>query len=348
MVGVDKQTKGGMWTVVENYLHAEDFLQQVELDYVPTSTTGSIAKRLRFTAAALVRIIANFLRWKYDIVHVHMSERGSVYRKNIVISLAKLCSAKVIIHMHGVEFETWYRGLDEAKQQGVRRILDKGDKILILGSYWLDFVQGLVEAPDRVTVLHNAVYVPEKNYYDLNSRQMLFLGVVGQRKGVFDLLEAVKRIDAELPADVKLMIYGPENNCSIREKINAMELSHRVEYGGWLSAGQKAEVFSQTAVNILPSYNEGLPMTILETMAYGIPNISTSVAAIPEAVNETNGAVICAGDVEELGRQILGIMKDTAARAEKSSHAYKMAKDVFSVRYHVQQLLEVYRELKHS
>ena len=345
MVGVDKQTKGGMWTVAENYLQTPVFVQETGLDYVSTSITGSIPRRLWFTAKAFVKILAKLLKNKYDILHVHMAERGSVYRKNMVIAMAKCFGCKVVIHMHGAEFETWYSSLNEKKKQGVRKILNKADKVLILGQYWMDFVSGLVEEKSRVCVLHNAVPVPMENSYNPHSKHMLFLGVVGKRKGVFDLLEAVKTVDTQLPKDSKLMIYGPESDGPIDPVIRQMGLENRVRYCGWLSGEKKPEVFAQTAVNILPSYNEGLPMTILETMAYGIPNISTNVAAIPEAVQEENGMVICPGDVQQLSRAILEFMKDDNSRKQKSAAAYEKAKAEFSMESHLGKLMQIYREL---
>jgi len=345
MVGVDKQTKGGMWTVAENYLRTESFVKESGLEYVPTSITGSIPKKMLFTAKALVSIFAKLLTNQYDILHVHMAEHGSVYRKNLVITLAKLFGCKVIIHMHGAEFETWYQTLSEKKKRGVRRILCKADRVLILGEYWREFVCALVEDGSRVCVLHNAVSVPAKNPYNPNAQNLLFLGVVGKRKGIGDLLEAVKQIDNQLPKECKLMLYGPESDGPIAPVVGELGLSHRVKHSAWLSGEDKAKVFAETAVNILPSYNEGLPMSILETMASGIPNITTTVAAIPEVVNEQNGALICPSDVTQLAQEILNLMSDPVARVQKSGAAYEKVKAEFSISRHTGRLLDIYREL---
>lgn len=345
MVGVDKQTKGGMWTVAENYIHSKSFVAETNLQYVATSITGSVPKRLLFTAKALLQIGWKLIRNRFDIAHIHMAERGSVYRKNLVICMAKLFGCKIIIHMHGAEFETWYRSLDEKKQQGVRKILSKADRILILGEYWREFVCSLVSNQGDVRVLHNAVQVPDENPYDPEARNILFLGVVGKRKGVADLLEAMKRIDDKLLKTDHLMVYGPENDIAIEDAITEAGLTSRVEYKGWLTAENKTAVFCKTALNVLPSYNEGLPMTILETMAYGIPNISTNVAAIPEAVTAENGAVICPGDVDRLASEILTLMQDPESRIQKSQIAYKNAKEAFSIDKHIERLLKLYREL---
>ena len=346
MVGVDQQTKGGMWTVAENYLRDETFCTEANLKYVPTSITGSIPKRLLFTAKGLADVFCSLLFGRYDIVHVHMAERGSVYRKNIVICLARLFGAKVVIHMHGAEFEVWYRALTDQKQAHVRKILNRGDRILILGEYWKSFVCSLMNDPQKVQVLYNAVPVPDSNQYNIDSSNILFLGVVCQRKGIQDLLKAVQLADNHLTSEVKLLVYGPDpGELPIEQMIQEMGLANRVEYKGWLSAENRQQVFAHTALNILPSYNEGLPMTILETMAYGIPNITTGVAAIPEAVNEDNGAVIEPGNVQSLANCIVRLMNHLDERNEKSGQAYNTAKKEFSIDRHFANVLAIYREL---
>lgn len=345
MVGVDEQTKGGMWTVVENYLRSESFTSSVNLKYIPTSITGTIPNRLLFTGKALLLIIKELLSCKYDIVHVHMAERGSVYRKNLVMCIAKLFHCKIVLHMHGAEFEPWYNTLSEAKKIYIRRILNKADKLIILGKYWEEFIGSLVESEEKICTVHNAVSVPNENRYNMAAKNLLFLGVVGKRKGIYDLLQAMKQIDTQLSEDVKLIIYGPDSEGRIHDTIEQMRLSERVFYKGWLNTEERNQVFAEVALNILPSYNEGLPMTILECMSYGIPNISTNVAAIPEAVNNKNGILIAPGDIEQLGKTINFLMSNDVERSIKSAAAYSCAKDSFSVSVHFERIMNIYREL---
>ena len=125
-----------------------------------------------------------------------------------------------------------------------------------------------------------------------------------------------------------------------------MNLNHRIAYVGWIDGESKMEFLKNTMINVLPSYNEGLPMTILETMAYGIPNVSTKVAAIPEAVNEENGVLIEAGDVNALADSILTLMSNKELRKEKSMKAYNDALEEFSLENHISHILKIYRRLE--
>lgn len=345
MIGVDKSTGGGMWSVARNYLGNAEFCRAVQLKYIPTSITGAVPSRLFFTAKAFLNIISALIAGKYDIVHVHMAEKGSVFRKGIVILLARLFRCKVLLHMHGATFEDWYSSSPRAVQTVVRRIVNKADRVVILGEYWKPFISSLIYSPDKLSVVYNAVRTPDANPYNPDARCILFLGVAGKRKGIYDLLDAVSMADKYLAEDVRLWICGPDE-CHIEREIEKRSLLHRVEYKGWLSPEHMPECFRNIAVNVLPSYNEGLPMTILETMAWGIPNISTAVAAIPEAVNNENGILTVPGDISGLCRAMIALSSDRNLRLKKSSLAYKTIKDRFSLNTHFAHILELYKELE--
>ena len=345
MVGVDESTKGGMWTVAKNYLDSEQFADSTHLKYISTSITGSITGRVLFTAKALLKIIKELKTGRYDIAHIHMAERGSVYRKNIVVDLARKYGCKVVLHLHGAEFESWYKGSSNRNKSFVRSVLNKADGIIILGNYWKEFIGSLIDDQEKLHVIYNAVRVPDKNPYNSSADCMLFLGVVGQRKGIDDLLQAVKLADSDLYPSVKLLIYGPDDGYGIGTKINEYELEHRAEYCGWLSQENRKDVFDRIALNILPSYNEGLPMTILETMAYGIPNITTNIAAIPEAVDNENGKIIGPGDIKALSSAIVELIADREKLMKKSELSYLTAKTKFSLEEHFNRVINLYNEL---
>lgn len=346
MVGVDESTKGGMWTVVDNYLKNEHYQNDVDLKYIATSITGSIPKRVLFIFVSILKVLFYTLFNKYDILHVHMSEKGSVYRKYIVMKISKIRKAKIIIHMHGAEFEKWYKTLNNKKQNKVRSIINSCDKILILGNYWNKFIGSLMDDKSKVEVLYNAVFVPDEYKYDVNSKNILFLGLVGKRKGIYDLLDAMTKLKSNSQFDGKLLIYGPDDTAEgINNLIQNKKLSNFVEYCGWLKSEDKRELLQKISINVLPSYNEGLPMTILETMAYGIPNISTNVAAIPEAINKDNGIMIEPGNVEELTRAILELNSNDKLRKKLSTASYTKAINEFSIDSHINKLIDIYKKV---
>lgn len=345
MLGVDQSTKGGMWSVVENYLQDESFNRDVKLRYIPTAAAGSRLKKAACFAGGWLKSLWILLTDRPDVVHLHVSERGSVYRKALLTKLAKLFGRKVILHMHGAEFESWYEALDGRGQQRVRACLNNADCILILGEYWRAFISGLVEDASKIRVLYNAVAALPENRYNPEAANLLFLGEVGERKGAYDLLRAIQRVNADLPAETKLLLYGPNPEGDILERILSLGLGERVRYCGWADRKKKEEAFAQTAISVLPSYHEGLPMTILEAMAHGIPCISTPVAAIPEAVDETNGVLVQPGDIPALGDAILGLLRDQEARKAKSTHAHDRIDKLFSMENHRNSLLQIYAEL---
>ena len=346
MVGVDDAGRGGMWTVVENYLQDSDFRKQSGLCYMPTATAGSAYRRITLFIKALFKINKELRRGGYDIVHMHLSERASVYRKDILQRMAKKAGCKTVIHMHGADFEMWYKALNPSRQAYVREVLGRADCVLILGEYWGDFIGSLLKEPGRIRVLHNAVPVPQTNPYSIQARHMVFLGAMIERKGILDLLEAMKRIRDKLPQGTKLILCGDDPDGIAIPAIDRLKIQDLVECKGWINNQQKAEVMAVSAVNVLPSYREGLPMTILETMAKGIPNITTNIAAIPEAVTDgVNGFMLEPGDVEALSESILKLLRDETLRIRMSQAAWEIAYTDFSLKSHTTRILSIYKEL---
>lgn len=109
MIGVDKTSVGGMLTVVENYLNDKEFCNQTNLNYIATVIRSNKIKKITTFIRKIPQIIYIIRKKKIDIVHVHMAERGSVFREGFVILLAKILGCKTLIHMHGATIEEWYK-----------------------------------------------------------------------------------------------------------------------------------------------------------------------------------------------------------------------------------------------
>ena len=312
MIGVDETSVGGMLTVVNNYKHNKKFCDITNLKYIATVIRSNKFVKIKTFIKKIPEIIYTIKKDKIDIVHVHMAERGSVYREGFVILLAKLMGAKTVIHMHGADIEEWYNKQNFTIKKLISFIFCSADRMLVLGYNWLPFMETVMRKnKDKICVLHNAVEVEPYNKANKEATDILFYGMLIQRKGINDLLAAFEMIKDEIPESIHLRLYGDNKEFDAQKKINEFHLNGRVTYEGWMRSEYRTKVFENTLVNILPSYNEGLPMTILESMGYGIPNISTEIAAIPEAIiDDVNGFLIKPGDVSALARKLKNIILD--------------------------------------
>lgn len=346
MVGVDRTSVGGMLTVVENYLNDDKFCDATKLVYIPSVVNSSVVRKILFFIIALVKIIFCILVSRIDLVHIHMAERTSVYREGLIARFAKLLGCKVIIHMHGANIETWYNHKTKRGKKIASYFIDAADKVIVLGYNWVPFMETIVSNKNKVVVVYNSVPAIPYNSYSNKSHDIIFLGMLIQRKGIEDLLLAFANILPKIPENICLKLYGDDKNKNIKELISQNNLEKRAFFCGWLTNDKKSDVFKKTLLNILPSYNEGLPMTILETMSYGIPNISTEIAAIPELIeNGKNGILIEPGNVAALENAMLFLLNDSAKLQEFSENAYHTIKGKFTVEKHLKTIFSLYESL---
>lgn len=339
------KVKGGMVSVVKNYLSYPHLRKNVKIVHVPTHIEANKYIQILYFAISYAHILWLALWRKIDIAHLHVAERGSFYRKAFILQTLKCFKIKVILHHHGAEFELFYNKLSNKKKLYVNKILQEADLNIVLSQSLVRMIKD--KSPKaKVEVLYNAVNVPQTNPYSLKAHNILFLGRLGKRKGTYDLLQAIKQIDQNLSTNVQFYLCGDGEVEEIRDTVNKMGISHRIAHIGWIDGEQKKMFISQSMINVLPSYNEGLPMTILETMAYGIPNISTSIASIPEVLHDAeNGFLIIPGDVNTLCARLLQLSADVDMRKKFSQESYNLIKDSFSLDANIKKLYDIYTKI---
>jgi glycosyltransferase involved in cell wall biosynthesis len=295
-----KDPKGGIGAVIQTYSHYFSPFQFI-----------ATYKNQRFKPMIVPYFIGACLKlgWvlgtnrKIRVVHIHGAAKGSLVRKYFVYAISKrLFGKKVVYHSHGSELKSFYEGAPGLIQRFVRHFLNHTDEVICLSAQWEGFFKQHFRIP-KISILENIVEEPisipvHEGGGPLN---FLFLGAIGNRKGIFDLLAVLSDHKAEFRGKLRLTIGGGGENQRLEDFINQHGLSDLVRFEGWVKGERKQAILAQADVYILPSYNEGLPISILEAMSYHLPIISTPVGGTPEVVREgQNGFLVEPGDQQGL------------------------------------------------
>lgn len=338
------RVKGGMVTVVKNLLSYRGW-NKSHITYIPTHIEHNKLVKATYFAVAYIRILTKLIFGKVDLVYLHVSERGSVYRKASLLKLAKAFGKPVILHHHGADFDPFFRSLSEKDREYVIKFLEAADTNVVLSE--LIQREFLERAPNAsYTVLYNAVPVPETNRYDPDNHLIVTLGRLGERKGSYDLLKALRDLDQELPEEIKVCLCGDGEVEKVQQVIQEYGLQHRIAHVGWVAGSQKMEIVEKAMCHVLPSYREGLPMAILETMSLGIPNISTKIASIPEVIDSgVQGILIEPGDVEALKDALRQLCCERDTRQRMSEESYRQIRQNFSVDAAGQKMEKIYETI---
>jgi glycosyltransferase involved in cell wall biosynthesis len=124
---------------------------------------------------------------------------------------------------------------------------------------------------------------------------MLYLGLLTEAKGIYDLLDVVKDGLDDYNGRLILHVGGNGEVEQLQKVIEEARLEDVVKYEGWLDGERKSRLMNLCCVYVLPSYHEGLPVSILEAMSYGEYIVSTKVGGIPEVVGKDVGVLINPG-----------------------------------------------------
>ena len=106
IIGSDSTVKGGITSVIDSFLNNQ--WKDIEVQLLPTYIEGNPMEKINFFIKSLCIYLKRLMKNDFDIAHVHMSYKGSFYRKLLIVKLSKLFKKKVILHLHGSEFEVFY------------------------------------------------------------------------------------------------------------------------------------------------------------------------------------------------------------------------------------------------
>lgn len=345
MVGNAPSVKGGITSVISQLLKNNWEKNGIEMIFIPTYIESNIINKLLFFAGAYSKMRKTLKTNKTDVVHIHMSYKGSFMRANAIHKLCKKYNVPDIIHLHGSEFQKWYDSEKKGMQKKIRAMMTECAALLVLGDKWNKIARN-IEPQTNTVIVRNTISVPDETVKWKTPCQFLFMGVLIKRKGVDDLLEAIKLLKKNGGLDnYKFVIAGTgSEEQSLKQMCSYWELNSYVEFVGWADDDKKEKLFRESQIMILPSYNEGLPVAILEAISYGMPVIATNVGDISSAVKDhKNGILIKPGDIKALSKAIVEVGKQSTFE-QYSKESKKTAKDVFSDELYYSQLAKLYQD----
>lgn len=145
--------------------------------------------------------------------------------------------------------------------------------------------------------------------------EVIFVARLAELKGVSDLLRAVEKLVSE-HGQIHLTVVGdgPERN-RFEKLSKKLKLDHNVTFTGYLSQAEVADYLKRSHVLVLPSYAEGVPVSLMEALASQVPVIATQVGGVSELVEDgVNGFIVRPGDVDQLADRLGALLSDGALR----------------------------------
>lgn len=336
-----------MRSVVEGYI-ADSFFHRWNVVLISSHVEGRLPLRLYKAATSFFRLMWLLLLRQVGLVHCHSAMRSSFWRKSFFALIARLTGVPVIFHLHGSEMKTFVDEQSALRRRLIGWTLSKQSVVVVLSKSWLSYVKS-ISPQANVEILPNYVDLPELSNKAVSSNnnivEILFFGLVGTRKGVYDLLPAFKDALAQCPS-LRLIIGGNGEVNHAQTLAKDLNIEDHVVFAGWVNGEAKVELLRRTHIYVLPSYNEGLPVSLLEAMSWQVPVISTRVGGIPELVRDgVDGLLIDAGDRSALTAAMVSLAKNTTLRQKMGIAGRDQVERNFSKRVVMPRLEEFYHSL---
>lgn len=346
-IGPHPSRIGGMESMLRDLL-SSPLAARYQLDLIASYRTHRPVRRLLIFASALVSLA----RWcRGDgrrVVHIHTAVRGSIYRKSLCVAVAALAGRPVVLQLHAGagDIDKFGRSLDPIRRALLGAAIRRADVVLSVSSAGarrieeIFGVEGVIVVPNPAPAVEG-VRPPAAN--GSGPRVLYIGGFANPAKGGHVLLRALPEILERRP-DLHLTLAGSDTP---PDEVTALQRRHSgVRWAGWLDPRAAREQLSQCDVFLMPSISEGLPIALLEAMAYGRAIVATKAGGIPEAVTDNGEAILVPpADPEAFSAAVLRAVEDDRLRARLGSAAQVRVETDFGRDQVFDRLAAVYDEL---
>ncbi|WP_372377733.1 glycosyltransferase family 4 protein [Vibrio natriegens] len=246
----------------------------------------------------------------YDLVVLNPSLGSTALRRDAVfLYIASFFKVKKVVFFHG-----WNKDLSkkiEIDSSWFTKKYDKADAFFVLAKEFKKSLRGwgITKPIFLTTTKVDNRLIEDKPLRTNNQRTILFLARVEEYKGVFIALDVFHKLKDEFP-DLKLVIAGGGSALSSCRSMVQSAGMNDVEFLGPINSTKVSEAFVNSDLYLLPTYGEGMPTSLLEAMAFGLPVVTTPVGGIPDFFDTKNmGSLVNSKDPSDFVDVISALLK---------------------------------------
>jgi len=297
---------------------------------------------------ALSEIKELIIRHKIDILSCHGYKADLC---GLLLSKFYKCNVKLIAMVHGwvtpgIKHQIYYF-LDKL-------VLRYFDKIILVAEGLFDELKGFMISPNKIVIIRNAIDKNDfeikedlnewRNGLNLNKEDLLvgFIGRLSKEKSIETILFAIKEALVFLK-NIKFLIVGdgPQRSrlISIAKKLG---INDQVIFAGYQK--EVRGIYGILNLYVSASLKEGLPNSILEAQAAGVPCIVTDIFGNRDIVKDgVNGYLIKPGDHKTLSQKIVAVLKDKDLAGRFAIEGKRIVEHNFSLKERIRKLEDLYR-----
>ena len=298
---------------------------------------GNVAR-----SAADARAVARTAR-RGDVVHLNTAFAPTVtaVRAGLLVLAARSRGARVVVHVHGGRVALW---LTTPRLRRVAAAALRGAHVVVAVSQAVHDALAPV-CGDRLVLLDNAVDTELFAGPPRGSAppRVLFAGGLTARKGVGDLLEASRLLDAQGVAHELALVGGtPDEGAAAEQDVRA-GAGPSARFLGPRPPADMPEVYRSADVFCLPSWYEAMPLSVLEAMACGLPVVATTVGDVPRMVDDgDSGLLVPPRDPAALAEALRVLLTAPERRARLGAQARRRVEERYAVRRLAADLRDLY------
>lgn len=293
---------------------------------------------------------------KYDIVHINPSlDFKSVVRDGIFILLSKHFNVRIVVFFHG-----WFKIFEHKIIKWkilwlFRKIYNKGDIFIVLAT---EFKEKLLEwgfkkpiyiettAVDDSLVRKFDIQTIIKKRMDNVTFKVLFLARIIKEKGIYETIDAINILHNKY-TNIELVVAGDgEELQRAKDYMKTNNASH-ITFTGYVTGESKKKCFEESCVYCFPTYyGEGIPISVLEAMIFGLPVITRPVGGIVDFFEQSvHGFITENKDPSIIASYIEKLYLDRELYKKISLYNYQYAMDKFLASKVAKRLEKIYEEV---
>lgn len=300
-----------------------------------------------------VRFIKVLKTEHYDLVHINPSlDFKSIVRDGVFILLAKHYKKKVIVFFHG-----WEKGFEKEIENKAlwlfRSIYKKSNAFIVLAS---EFKSKLREWTFNQPIYLETTIIDDdmiKDFYiekaikkrtDSNCKILFFSRII-KEKGIYETIDAVRLLKNKFP-DIELIIAGDgEELQNVKNYVKSNKVSN-VIFAGYVRGEEKRKLFEDSYIYCFPTYAEGMPISVIETMAFGLPVVTRLVGGIADFFeNSKHGFATESKNPSVFASYIEKLILDEELYKRISFYNYKFAQERFLASRAAKRLEKIYSQV---